>query len=236
MKSRQAMDAQRRATLERLMEHISIPCKNLSLIDQATTHKSYAAEHNVQDFERLEFFGDAVLKFVVAEYLFNEYPTKHEGELTEICAVLISAKTLESVGRSLDLENYIRVGRGVPMRPSIIARSMEALLGAIYLDSKFKSVRPFIVDNICCLAAAIASDAIKDNYKAQLQQYTQARAQGTPAYSVVSVHGPAHNPTFRIAALIGDRVIGEGSGRSKKIAEQAAAEAAMRTFMEENNR
>jgi ribonuclease III len=231
MTAKAPMSPQRQEMLQHLAQRLSVPCKNLELLDKATTHKSYAAEHDVEDFERLEFFGDAVLKFVVAEYLFGEFPAEDEGELTEICAVLISAKTLESVGLSFELESYIRVGRGVPMKPSIIARSMEALLGAIYLDSKFKNIRPFIIEHICSRASAIAGDAVKENYKAQLQQYTQARAQGTPVYSVLKVDGPPHDPVFQVAVLINERVIGQGSGRSKKIAEQDAARDAMARLM-----
>jgi ribonuclease-3 len=227
MKAGRQIAPERVERLNRLLERLAVPCKDLILLDQATTHTSYSAENDAQDFERLEFFGDAVLKFVVAEYLFTAFPDEDEGELTEICAVLVSAKTLESVGKTFELENYIRVGRGVPVKPSMIAKSMEAILGAIYLDSKFKNIRPFIIEHICGRASAIARDEVKENYKAQLQQYTQARAQGTPVYRVISVEGPPHDPVFNIAVMIGERAIGEGTGRSKKVAEQAAAKNAM---------
>ena len=220
---RKMMTDDRRKVLEELTERLAVPCENLSLLDQATTHTSYAAEHDVGHFERLEFFGDAVLKFVVAEYMLATFEKMHEGELTEICAVLISARTLEQVGREFQLENYIRVGRNVPMKPSIIARSMEAVLGAVYMDSKFDHVRRLIVDSICSRAAEVSRDAIKENYKAQLQQWTQARAKGTPVYSVIKVEGPPHAPIFLVGVLIENKMIGEGQGASKKIAEQAAA-------------
>jgi ribonuclease-3 len=139
---------------------------------------------------------------------------------------LISAKTLEQVGRDLEIEPFIRVGKGVPMRGSIIARATEAILGAFYMDSKFKHVRKFIVDNICDRADAVANDAVKENYKAQLQQYSQARAQGTPVYAVLKVDGPPHDPIFQIGVSIASQLVADGSGRSKKAAEQAAAKAA----------
>lgn len=214
---------------------MGVPCRDLHLLNQATTHKSYAAEHNTDDYERLEFFGDAVLKFVVAEYLFEAFPESHEGDLTEISAVLISAKTLESVGIEIDIQDCVRVGKGVPMRSSIIARSTEALLGALYQDSKFKYVRPFIIQRICSRAAVVASDSVKENYKAQLQQYSQARAQGTPTYAVLKVEGPPHDPIFQVAVLIGDKVVADGSGRSKKAAEQAAARAAFEKLTARTN-
>lgn len=227
MTSDPQLDESRERELERLAERLAIPVANYTLLDQATTHKSYAAEFGVRDYERLEFFGDAVLKFVIAEYLFREFSDKAEGELTEICAVLISAKTLESVGRHFGLGDFIRRGRGVPLKPSIIARSMEAILGAIYLDSKFEHVRKLIVDHFCNRAADIAKDDVKENYKALLQQYTQARAQGTPVYSVIKQDGPPHDPTFEVTVIVAEQRIAEGSGPSKKTAEQAAARAAM---------
>jgi ribonuclease III len=226
MKKPKKISAERRTQLDELAARLGVPCSKLELLNDATTHKSFAAENEAQDYERLEFFGDAVLKFVVAEYLFDTFPQMDEGDLTEISAVLISAKTLESVGRALDIEPFVRVGRAVPIRGSIIARAMEALLGAIYLDSGFEYIRTFIVDNICSSAAELSKDSVKDNFKAQLQQYSQARAQGTPSYEVVKVDGPPHAPVFQVAVSIADNVVAEGSGGSKKAAEQVAAKLA----------
>jgi ribonuclease-3 len=226
MKKPKKISDERRKQLDELALRLGVPCHDMHLLNDATTHKSFAAEQDAQDYERLEFFGDAVLKFVVAEYLFDTFPQMNEGGLTEISAVLISAKTLEAVGRALDIEPYIRVGRGVPMRGSIIARATEALLGAIYLDSGFTNIRAFIVDNICSSAAELSTDSVKDNFKAQLQQYSQARAQGTPSYEVVKVDGPPHAPIFQVAVSIADTVVADGSGSSKKAAEQEAAKAA----------
>jgi ribonuclease-3 len=217
----------RNAQLERLVKRLGVPCNDLSLLDQATTHKSYGSEYGVPDYERLEFFGDAVLKFLVAEYVFQVFPDKAEGEMTEICAVLISAKTLESVGRNFGLDEFIRRGKGVPIKPSIMAQSMEAILGALYQDSKFLVLRDFIQQYFGTLADEVSKDAVKANYKALLQEYTQARAQGTPVYSVIKQDGPPHDPIFEIGVLVSNEQIASGSGSSKKIAEQAAARAAM---------
>jgi ribonuclease-3 len=220
-------DTDRKAQLVRLAERLGVPCKDLSLLDQATTHKSYGSEHGVADYERLEFFGDAVFKFVIAEDLLQRFPDKAEGEMTQICAVLISAKTLESVGKKFGLSEFIRRGRGVPIRPSIIAQSMEAILGAVYMDSKFDHVRDFILEHFAVFADEVAQDSVKANYKALLQEYTQARAQGTPVYSVIKQEGPPHDPTFEVAVALGEHRLGEGFGSSKKIAQQAAARDAM---------
>ena len=226
MKKRPPISSDRRKQLEELVECLGVAVRNFHLLDEATTHKSHAADNDEDDYERLEFFGDAVLKFVVAEYLFTAYPEKHEGELTEIAGVLVSAKTLEQVGESLGIGKFIRVGKGVHVRSSIVARSTEAILGALYMDSRFKQVRPFIVDNFCCYAEDVASDEVKDNFKAQLQQYSQARAQGTPSYEVINTSGPPHDPIFEVGVSVANKLVASGKGRSKKIAEQAAAKAA----------
>lgn len=220
--------SQRGELLEELAKRMGVQFQNIDLLDQALTHKSYGAELGLAgDNERVEFFGDAVLKFVVSEYLFRQFAASAEGELTEIRAVLVSAKVLKEVGDSFELHNYIRVGRSVPMRASIVACAMEAVLGALYLDSGWKQVAPFIIEHFCWRADQLSGDRVRDNFKAQLQQISQAKKQGVPLYEVVEVTGPPHDPFFRVAVSVGDRRLGEGSGRSKKIAEQAAARAAV---------
>jgi len=218
--------------LQQLLDRMGLPCQQLELLDQSLTHSSFAKENaGYEDFERLEFFGDAVLKFVISEHLFAKFPELDEGELTEIRAVLVSSRWLDQVGKEFDLDKYLLVGRGVPPRSSILARSMEAVLGAIYLDSHFDHVRQFIIDRFCSQAAEIAGDSVKDNYKAQLQQITQGRAQGVPTYSVIGVEGPPHDPVFNVAVLVENRIIADGKGRSKKAAEQSAARAAVEKLM-----
>ncbi len=234
MKETAKISAERQELLGELLSSLGLPISSLGLLEQALTHSSFAAENDgLVDFERLEFFGDSVLKFVVSEYLFKHFAELDEGELTEIRAVLVSDRTLEKVGRSFELERYILVGRGVAVRESIVARSMEALLGAIYFDSQFQYVSHFIVEHFCASALEISRDSVKENYKAQLQQLTQGRAQGTPIYSVQDVQGPPHDPLFNVAVLVGNKIIADGSGRSKKTAEQAAARAAVEKLKDE---
>jgi ribonuclease III len=216
----------RQKQLEQLAHELGVTWKDYCLLDAATTHKSCSGEHKLANYERLEFFGDAVLKFVVAEYLYVNFPELPEGELTEIAAVLISARSLQSLGEEIGLERFIKLGKSVTARGSMVARSMEAILGALYLDSRFRQVRQLIASRICCRAALVASDAVKENYKAQLQQYTQARGQGTPAYAVLEVSGKAHAPVFQVAVSVGERQLAQGTGNCKKAAEQAAARAA----------
>ncbi len=221
-------NTQRRAQLDELLTYMGVRFDDIKLFDQALTHKSYVAEYPVaNDNERIEFFGDAVLKFVVSEHLFREFASSAEGELTEILAVLVSAKVLKEVGDSFELHRYIRVGRSVPMRSSIVACAMEAILGALYLDSGWVQSEPFIIKHICHRAGELSCDRVRDNFKAQLQQISQSRKQGVPLYEVVEVTGPPHDPFFRVAVTVGATRLGEGGGRSKKAAEQEAARAAV---------
>lgn len=224
MTTARRISSERTALLARLQEKISIKFDNLSLLDEALTHSSYSHDHpQFPDYERLEFFGDAVLKFIVSEYLMHFYPKHDEGRLTEIRAVLINARTLESVAQELDLHDFIRVAKGVSVRSSMLARSMEAILAAIYLDQGMEAAREFINRFFSSKADAVNQDKVKDNFKAQLQQLTQARAQGVPIYSVLQVDGPPHDPTFIVSVAVSNKAIAEGAGHSKKAAEQEAA-------------
>jgi ribonuclease-3 len=200
----------------------------MGLINEALTHSSYTSEHpEYGDYERLEFFGDAVLKFVISEYLLDRFPEYNEGQLTEIRAVLVSDKILGEIARIMGLDRFILLGRQVQMRPSIMAHSLEALLGAIYQDQGLFHVQHLIVRLFGAHATEIDRDEVKQNFKAQLQEFTQARGQGLPAYTVLTTEGPAHAPTFSIAVSIAGEAIATGSGASKKEAEQEAARNAM---------
>jgi ribonuclease III len=218
---------ERSACLAALQERMAVSFSNLALLDEALTHSSYAHDHpHYTDYERLEFFGDAVLKFIVSEYLVQFYPKHDEGRLTEIRAVLINARTLELVARELHLEEFIRVSKGVSIRASMLSRSMEAILGAIYLDRDMEAARTFINRHFSARADAVNQDRVKDNFKAQLQQLSQARCQGVPVYSVLQVEGPPHDPTFIVCVSVANQAVAQGAGHSKKAAEQEAARAA----------
>lgn len=221
------ISSERSASLAVLQQRLDVTFSNLSLLDEALTHSSYSHDHpQYADYERLEFFGDAVLKFIVSEYLVHSYPKHDEGRLTEIRAVLINARTLELVAQEVNLQEFIRVAKGVSIRSSMQARSMEAILGAIYLDQGMEVARVFINRFFSSRADAVNQDKVKDNFKAQLQQLTQARAQGVPVYSVLQIDGPPHDPTFIVAVSVANRAIAQGTGHSKKTAEQEAARAA----------
>ncbi len=224
----QTLSAKRLKDLDDLLSKLGVSCGRMVLINEALTHSSYAAEHpGCNDYERLEFFGDAVLKFVVSEYLIDRFPEYDEGQLTEIRAVLVSDKVLGEIARTMGLDRYILLGRQVQMRPSIMAHALEAMLGAIYQDQGLFHVQNVIVRLFGSHATEIDRDEVKQNFKAQLQEYTQGRAQGLPAYTVLSTEGPPHAPTFSIAVSISGEAIATGSGATKKEAEQEAAKNAM---------
>lgn len=214
--------------LDKLLGELGVLCGRMGLLEEALTHSSYAAEnpgytHN----ERLEFFGDSVLKFVISEYLLERFPGYDEGKLSEIRAVLVSGKTLAEVADRYKLGRYILTGRRVSLKPSILAGAMEAVLGAIYLDSGLMQVQNLIIRLFGAQATAVDRDDVKENYKAQLQEWTQSRAEGIPIYAVVSMEGPAHDPIFSVSVSVGEKVAGNGSGHSKKDAEQSAARDAL---------
>ncbi len=223
-----SLSPKRMRLLDELLEKLAVPFGRMGLLDEALIHSSFAAENpEYNSNERLEFFGDSVLKFVISEYLLERFPGYDEGQLTEIRAVLVSGKVLGEVGTSLNLGKYILVGRRVSMRPSIVGRAMEAILGAIYLDSGLIYVQNLIIRLFGAQATAVDRDASKENYKAQLQEFTQARAQGVPTYEVTDTEGPAHDPMFKVAVTVGSEVLAQASGHSKKEAEQAAARLAL---------
>lgn len=233
MTSARKISSERAASLAIFQERIGLSFSDIALLDEALTHSSYSHDHpHISDYERLEFFGDAVLKFVVSEFLYHSYPKHDEGRLTEIRAVLINARTLESVAVELRLEEFITVARGVPIRSSMLARSMEAVLGAIYFDLGMEKARLFINRFFSSKADAVNQDRIKDNYKAQLQQLTQSRAQGVPIYSVLQIEGPPHDPTFTVSVAVANQPLAQGMGRSKKTAEQEAARLAYLGLLE----
>jgi ribonuclease III len=214
--------------LDQLCVALGVTFGRMHVLNEALTHSSYAAEHpGVKDYERLEFFGDAVLKFVISEYLLERFPEYDEGQLTEIRSVLISDKTLGELAKNINLGKYILLGKQVQMRSSIMAQSLEAILGAVYTDLGIIQSQNFIVRFFGNLATNVDRDDVKDNFKAELQEYTQSKAQGIPIYVVINVDGPPHEPVYSVSVAVTNNVIASGSGKSKKSAEQQAAKAAL---------
>lgn len=206
-----------------------------SLMATAMTHSSYANEHrdlHMQNNERLEFLGDSILGLVSADYVFHRYPNVPEGQLTKVRAAVVCEKTLYEVAKELGLDHHLLLGHGEEMgggrqRPSILADSVEALIGAIYLDGGLEAARSFIMTFLPAkVDLAEAGHAFRD-YKTALQEIVQKNRQETLQYRLSGESGPDHDKRFTVQVLLNSNIFAEGIGRSKKEAEQMAARSAL---------
>ncbi|NQT30292.1 MAG: ribonuclease III [Candidatus Saganbacteria bacterium] len=227
--------------LKNLEEKISLSFLNKALLNQSLTHSSYANEYlgsPEHSNERLEFLGDAVLKLVSSEYLFNKFPQKQEGELTKIRSSAVSDLTLASVGRHLELGEYVLLGSneirtGGRRRRSNVANALEALIGAIYLDAGIGKARDFIVEAINNEVEKVSQEGFIRDYKSTLQEITQKEKWGLPQYKVIKETGPRHKRVFCIQVKVKNKILGTGRGGSKKEAQQRAASSAYRNLQKE---
>ena len=200
--------------------------KDKELLKIALTHSSYANENKMPvNNERLEFLGDSVLGFVTAEYLFSEFKGRPEGELTKLRAAVVCEKSLFRFAEKISLGQYIFMGKGEEHsggrnRPSIVSDAFEAVIAAMYIDGGFAAVRPYILGFI---KDAVKREAnFKDN-KSLLQEEIQKNKGNTLVYEEIGESGPDHEKVFSFVVKLNGKVIGEGQGKSKKEAEQAAA-------------
>jgi len=209
------------------------PC-NWKLFLQALLHRSYLQflEAPWNSNERLEFLGDAILNFVVAEHLFATYPDMEEGELTKLRSRLVNRKILAQRAKDMNLSDYLLLSSSAAQSvgsgsDSIIADAIESVIGALYLDGGLEAARKFIYSILLNNTEVFNSAMADDNYKSTLLEYAQARSLGVPRYSVMQEAGPEHDRRFTIEVSIGAQSYGSGFGRSKKEAEQAAAAKAL---------
>lgn len=206
-------------------------CENKELLEVAFTHPSYTKEQELsytKSYERLEFLGDAVLKLTISKLLYQKYPNYEEGELSKIRSVLVSDSELAKLGKTIGLDKHLRLGTGEEntggrSRESNIACSMEAVFGVYYLEDKTQYVERFLQENLLSRAEDIEHHFEKYNAKAVLQEYTQAQNGELPCYEVIKTKGPAHKPTFVVEVSYLGEVLAEGSGKTKKEAQQSAA-------------
>ena len=213
---------------EKFQEIIGYKFKNPGLIRQALTHSSYANEKNLKkhsDNERLEFLGDAVLEVVSSEFLYLNYPDLSEGDLTKLRASLVCEPTLAACTAQMQLKEFLFLGKGEELtggreRKSILSDALEAVIGAIYLDGGFTSAKEFILTYIL---TDIENKKLFYDSKTILQEVVQADYEEQLNYELIAESGPDHDKRFTVAARIGEKVIGRGSGHTKKAAEQEAA-------------
>lgn len=205
-----------------------------ALLARALAHRSATkGQHADASNERLEFLGDSVLGLVIAHQLFRDHPELAEGDLTKMKSMLVNETSLAAVGRMIGLNQHILLSSeeersGGRERPSIIADAVESVIGAVYLDGGYDAARAAIVHMIYANRQSLQSDVAPRNFKGELLELTQASMGIPPRYEVIAEEGPDHEKKFRVAVFVSSEVLGEGSGASKKEAEQQAASAALR--------
>jgi len=214
--------------LKELEERIGYRFSDSHLMTQAMTHSSYANEHRLNKLEcneRLEFLGDSVLEVVSSDCLYHKYPENPEGDLTKIRASIVCEPTLAYCAEDIRLGEYLLLGRGEEAtggrgRASIVSDAMEALIGAIYLDGGFANAKEFILRFIM---NDLEHKQLFYDSKTILQEIVQSKTDEPLSYELLREEGPDHNKVFESQVLIGKEVIGQGTGRTKKAAEQVAA-------------
>lgn len=209
--------------------------KNGAVLEQAFIHRSYLNEHKgklLGHNERLEFLGDAVLELVVTDYLFTTFPDRDEGELTAFRSALVNATTLANVAVTIGVNDALLLSKGEARdrgraRNFILADTMEAIIGAIYVDGGYDAAQSFIAVHVFPLLDDIIKHNLWIDAKSKFQEIAQEKTSTTPAYKTVKEEGPDHDKRFTVGVFIGTEMMGCGDGQSKQDAEQAAARDAL---------
>ena len=223
------------ADLACLQEIMGVSFNDQALLEQALVHSSYINEnpgfalgHN----ERLEFLGDAILGFVIAEKLYQDFPHLAEGEMTKLRSALVRRDTLARAAKAIELGDYLYMGKGEEAsggrhKMANLAGAFEAVIAAVFLDQASAKTGDFILNSLGEELQKVVGKGTEVNYKSQLQELMQSRQQLTLAYRVVDEIGPPHDKVFTVEVIAGDAVLGKGSGKSKKLAEIEAARTAL---------
>ena len=217
---------------EEIEKKIGYSFKNKELLKTALTHTSYANTHKIESNEKLEYLGDSILEFITSKYLYNNYTSLKEGEMTKVRATVVCEQSLYSVAKRLGFSEFLITGGGEKQdgkvkNKAILADSIEAVIAAIYLDSNLENAEKFIINN---LKDAIEIESkhvgIKD-YKTVIQEKLQEHGNVKIEYMVIEETGPDHDKTFVIELLCDGKVLSQGKGKSKKAAEMEAARVAL---------
>lgn len=221
--------------LAALQEILRVTFNQPSLLEQAVVHSSYINEnpgsvcgHN----ERLEFLGDAILGFIVADKLYQDFPDLSEGEMTKLRSALVRGDTLARVARTVRLGDFLYLGKGEEAgggrgKAANLAGALEAVIAAVFLDQGNAAARNLVLSLLGEELAKVVSQGTGLDYKSRLQELTQSSYQSTPAYRLVGEAGPDHDKRFTVEVMVGDTVLGRGAGKSKKLAETEAARTAL---------
>jgi len=225
------MDKERQASLSRIIHYTF---NDPSFMTMALTHRSFSSQHN----ERLEFLGDSVLSFVIANELYKRFPRIDEGDLSRLRAQLVKESSLSTIATSIGLGDFIRLGEGELKsagwrRPSILADTFESIIGAIYLDGGIKPTHEFVLRFFETQLNEIDPKLIQKDPKTLLQELLQSKKSDLPIYTVVSIEGEAHSQTFTIECQIKkSNIKTQGVGNSRRVAEQEAASRAYQLMLE----
>ncbi|OGL45842.1 MAG: ribonuclease III [Candidatus Schekmanbacteria bacterium RBG_13_48_7] len=232
----------RQKKIKHLEKYLNYKFKNLNLLKQALTHSSYANEKtgkNLGNNEKLEFLGDSVLELVISEYLIECYPESLEGVLTKLRAELVNATSLYQKSLELGLGSYLLLGKGEEQskgreKMSILSDALEAVMGSIFLDSGYRGSRRIIRKLFKNDIEKVTMPESISDFKTLLQEKTQKLYGSTPTYRLLSSDGPDHNRTFHVSVIVKKEVLGTGTGKTKKDAEQMAAKEAAQKISQLN--
>lgn len=221
-----------RENLEALQDRLGYRFGNMALLERALTHRSFAPEN----YERLEFLGDSVLNCVIGQALFEREDHFDEGSLSRVRANLVCERALHGIARELGIAECMRLGAGEIksgglQKPSILADMVEAIIGAVMLESGFEAARRLVLHLYEKTLASLSAVTLSKDPKSRLQEFTQGKALGVPAYEIVEVSGPAHDQVFTARCTVASlRVAATATGRSRRAAEQAAAAKALQAL------
>lgn len=222
--------------LKEFENNINYKFNNIEILEKSLTHSSYSNEdkqYSKVNNERLEFLGDAVLGVSVSRFIFDKFPDYPEGELTKLRSQVVCEDTLSLVAANLNLGKYLLLGKGEESsggreRKSILADAVEAVIAAVYLDGGYKEAEKFVLENLTSYIKLAVKGKIVTDFKSYLQEYYQGKSQSCKIkYVVTKEEGPDHEKMFHVNVLVNKNVVGKGTGKSKKIAEQNAAKAAL---------
>ncbi len=218
-----------------LAKNLGITMQNLGFLAEALTHRSYLNEHKEyagSHNERLEFLGDAVLELATTDFLFKKYPAKPEGELTSYRAALVNTVSLAESAQVLGVNDYLLLSKGEARdtgraRDVILADALEAIIGAVYVDSGYLAAESFIAKNLFPKLEEVIAKRSYQDAKSRFQESAQEKRGITPVYETLSEVGPDHDKQFTVGVFIGSEEIARGEGKSKQEAEQSAAQAGL---------
>lgn len=222
------------AFLNELRDNFGIEYHNVDLLTEAFTQSSYVNEHpnlKLQDYQRIEFLGDAVMEFMVSEYLYKKYPNYPEGKLTRLRAAIVCEDSFSAFARECHFDRYIKLGKGeenngARQRNSLLCDIFESFVGSLYLDQGVAAVHRFVAQVVFPKIDNGTFSYVMD-HKTNLQEYLQRDGEVEITYHLISETGPANDTKFTVEVIAHDQVLGRGTGHTKKIAEQAAAEVAL---------